>query len=300
MKETEVLIPEVEDFGIRIDKFLAERVDLTRSALQKLIENGMVTISGKPINKNHIIKTGDIIYVNIPEPEFSSIEPEDISLNIIYEDSAIIVVNKQKGMVVHPAPGNYSGTLVNALLYHCGGSLSGINGVIRPGIVHRIDKDTSGLLIVAKTDAAHVNLALQIQAHTFERIYHAVVIGNLKNDSGTINAPIGRHKTDRKKMAVTTDGRSAVTHYKVIERFNKFTYVELKLETGRTHQIRVHMASVGHPVLGDTVYGTASNMVSGQCLHAKTLGIKHPETDEYMVFDSELPEYFMKILLGGA
>ncbi|MCL2519215.1 MAG: RluA family pseudouridine synthase, partial [Oscillospiraceae bacterium] len=233
MKETEVLIPEVEDFGIRIDKFLSERVDLTRSALQKLIENGMVTISGKPINKNHIIKTGDIIYVNIPEPEFSSIEPEDISLNIIYEDSAIIVVNKQKGMVVHPAPGNYSGTLVNALLYHCGGSLSGINGVIRPGIVHRIDKDTSGLLIVAKTDAAHVNLALQIQAHTFERIYHAVVIGNLKNDSGTINAPIGRHKTDRKKMAVTTDGRSAVTHYKVIERFNKFTYVELKLETGR-------------------------------------------------------------------
>lgn len=291
------LTPNEAEIGIRIDVFVAERVDITRSASQKLLENGNVTVGDTPISKNYKLRSGDIINVILNKPEPLDTSAEEIPLDILYEDSSFVIVNKRKGMVVHPAAGNYTGTLVNALLYHCGDSLSGINGVIRPGIVHRIDKDTSGLLVVAKTDIAHVKLAEQIKNHTLERKYHTIVTGNIKSDDGVINAPISRHRTDRKKMAVISNGRNAVTHYKVLERFdNKFTYLEVQLETGRTHQIRVHMAHNGHPVLGDTVYGKPHHMVDGQCLHAKTLGIKHPVTGEYMIFDSELPDYFKAIL----
>jgi len=291
--------------GQRIDMFLAEREEITRSASQKLLENGFVFINGKPAVKNYKLRGGETLEYFIPDPVSMNAEPQNIPIDIVYEDRSVIVVNKPKGMVVHPAPGNPDGTLVNALLYHCGGSLSGINGVIRPGIVHRIDRDTSGLLIVAKNDDAHVKLAEQIADHSFDRTYQTVVIGNIKDESGKIDMPIGRHPVDRKKMAVVPDGRNAVTHYSVIERFGDFTHLELKLETGRTHQIRVHMSKTGHPVLCDPVYchgnsnkfeNSVKNIVMGQCLHAKTIGFIHPDTGEHMLFDSELPDYFKTVI----
>lgn len=299
MGETLLFCPEPEDAGSRLDAFLALNLEgKTRSAVQKLIDQGKVLVNGKCGKKNDKVKPGDSIRVEIPEPEPLELLPQDIPLDIVYEDEHLLVVNKPKGMVVHPAPGNPDGTLVNALLYHCGQSLSGINGVIRPGIVHRIDKDTSGLLMVAKNDLAHQSLAAQIAAHTFTRMYNTVVYGNLKTDEGTISAPIARHPTDRKKMAVVPGGREAVTHYQALERLPGFTLVECRLETGRTHQIRVHMAHIGHPVAGDPVYGPKKCITSlnGQCLHARLLGFVHPATGEYMEFDSGLPPYFTDFL----
>ena len=299
MGETLLFCPEPEDAGSRLDAFLALNLEgKTRSAVQKLIDQGKVLVNGKAGRKNDKVKPGDSIRVEIPEPEPLELLPQDIPLDIVYEDEHLLVVNKPKGMVVHPAPGNPDGTLVNALLYHCGQSLSGINGVIRPGIVHRIDKDTSGLLMVAKNDLAHQSLAAQIAAHTFTRMYNTVVYGNLKTDEGTISAPIARHPTDRKKMAVVPGGREAVTHYRALERLPGFTLVECRLETGRTHQIRVHMAHIGHPVAGDPVYGPKKCITSlnGQCLHARLLGFVHPATGEYMEFDSGLPPYFTDFL----
>ena len=282
----------------RIYKWVSEKVpDLTRSAVQKMISEGTVKVNGKTVAKNCRTNTGDIIEIVIPEPVVLSAEPENIPIDIVYEDEDLLVVNKPKGMVVHPAAGNYSGTLVNALMYHCEGRLSSINGVIRPGIVHRIDKNTSGLLIVAKNDGSHNKLALQIKEHSFTREYEAVVCGRLKEVSGTVNAPIGRHKTDRKKMCVTDlNSKEAVTHYTVIEQYERYAHVRLRLETGRTHQIRVHMKYIGHPVFGDDVYGTAYKGIEGQCLHARKIGFIHPVTDEYMEFDSPLPEYFTEVL----
>ena len=290
--------------GVRIDKYLLEQIDslASRSAIQKLCENGNVTIKGIPVSKNYKVHTGEEISVVLPDPVELDVMPENIPLEIAYEDSHLLIVNKPKGMVVHPAPGHASGTLVNALLYHCRDELSGINGVIRPGIVHRIDKDTSGLLIVAKTDAAHLGLAGQIKEHSFKRRYQAVAYGGFPSETGTIDAPIGRHKTDRKKMCVVTDpgqrARNAVTHYTVLERMGNFTYLQLELETGRTHQIRVHLASIGHPVAGDGVYGPKPPIAElhGQCLHAKEIGFVHPITGEYLEFDSPLPDYFEKFL----
>ncbi len=286
--------------GERIDKFISVNVEeLSRSASAALIDSGSVTVNGKNIAKNYKTRIGDLITVNVPEPKELETEPENIPLDIVYEDSDLLVVNKPKGMVVHPAPGNYSGTLVNALLYHCKDSLSGINGVLRPGIVHRIDKDTSGLLIVAKNDKAHIGLAEQIKEHSFTREYEAVVYGKLKDPTGTVDAPIGRHKTDRKKMCVTpNNSKNAVTHYRVIDYNNGFSHVALKLETGRTHQIRVHMSYIGHPVAGDSVYGPSKVITSlnGQCLHAKKIGFVHPISEEELFFDSELPDYFQEFL----
>lgn len=284
--------------GSRIDKWISDKdFGLTRSAAAKLITDGNVYVNGKKPSKNYRICTGDIIELDIPEPVMLSAEPENIPVDIVYEDDDLLVVNKPKGMVVHPAAGNYSGTLVNALMYHCSGRLSSINGVIRPGIVHRIDKNTSGLLIVAKNDFAHQGLAEQIKVHSFTREYEAVVCGRLRETSGTVNAPIGRHKTDRKKMCVTElNSKEAITHYSVITQFENYAHVRLKLETGRTHQIRVHMKYIGHPVLGDDVYGTPYKGIEGQCLHAKKIGFIHPVTGEYLEFDSELPEYFGRIL----
>ena len=284
----------------RIDKYISENAEnMTRSAVQKLIAEGCVTVNGKIPDKNLKLKTGDEITVNMPEPEICEALPENIPLDIVYEDNDLLVVNKPRGMVVHPATGNYTGTLVNALMYHCGDRLSSINGVIRPGIVHRIDKDTSGLLIVAKNDFAHNILAEQIKEHSFTRKYQAVVVGNVKDDTGTINAPIGRHQTDRKKMAVTLkNSRNAVTHYKVIARYNGYTHVELILETGRTHQIRVHMAYIGHPVAGDPVYSGKKYLtkLNGQCLHAYYISFTHPRTNEILAFSAPLPEYFTDFL----
>lgn len=289
-----------ESENVRLDKWLGEAFpEFTRSSLQKLMQQGNVTSGGKVLAKNYKGKAGEIIELLIPPPEHMDAQPEKIPLDIVYEDNDLLVVNKPKGMVVHPAPGHFSGTLVNALLYHCGDSLSGINGVIRPGIVHRIDKDTSGLLIVAKNDAAHGHLAQQIKEHTFTRMYEAVVYGNVKQDSGTVDAPIGRHPTDRKRMCVTEkNSRNAVTHYEVVARYNGFTHLRLKLETGRTHQIRVHMAYLGHPVAGDPVYGVKKVIASlgGQCLHARVIGFIHPTTGEYLEFSSDLPEYFTTFL----
>ena len=297
MSETVKLTPSAEDLGVRIDKYISDNIALTRSAVQGLISRGAVTADGKAISKNYKLRGGEMITVEIPEPEPMDAVPENIPLNIVYEDDDLLVVNKPKGMVVHPAHGNYTGTLVNALLYHCGESLSGINGVIRPGIVHRIDKNTSGLLIVAKNDASHLKLAEQIKAHSFTREYEAVVTGALKNTSGTVDAPIGRHKTDRKKMCVTPENsRNAITHYEVLKQYGGYAHVRLRLETGRTHQIRVHMAYIGHPVLGDDVYGKPYKGLEGQCLHARKIGFIHPSTDEYMEFSSELPEYFQSVL----
>lgn len=297
-------IAEPDDEGKRIDVFLAERSELTRSAIQKIIETGGVSVNGAPASKKRAVRNGDQIVLELPEPRDSEIVPEDIPLEIVYEDRDLLVVNKPKGMVVHPAPGNYDGTLVNALLYHCKGSLSGINGVIRPGIVHRIDKDTSGLLIVAKNDRAHLGLAGQISAHTFYRSYQAVCVGHMKSEEGRIDAPIGRNPRDRKKMAIVPDGRNAVTNWKLITDYGRFSHINCVLETGRTHQIRVHMAHIGHPLLCDEVYGAANSkferqnagLVRGQCLHAKTIGFVHPINGEDMFFDSELPDYFKTVL----
>lgn len=289
----------VEDAdGARIDKWIPERdCGISRSMLQKLISEQKIMVNGKFIAKSYLVKKGDIIAIEIPEPVELDIVPENIPIEIVYQDEYLLVVNKPKGMVVHPAAGNYSGTLVNALLYHCKGQLSSINGVIRPGIVHRIDKNTSGLLIVAKTDKAHVGLAEQIKAHTFTREYHAVICGILKNSNGIIEAPIGRHPVDRKKMCVTeNNSKNAKTEYTVLAEFNNYSYVKLKLFTGRTHQIRVHMAYIGHPVFGDDVYGKPSKHCEGQCLHAKKIGFVHPIDGKYYEFDSELPDYFKFVL----
>lgn len=281
----------------RLDKLISDSSELSRSAAAKLIERGLVTVNGKSADKKTVLKSGEIAVVEIPEPEIRDILPEDIPLDIVYEDADLLVVNKPKGMVVHPAAGHFSGTLVNALMYHCKDSLSGINGEIRPGIVHRIDKDTSGLLIVAKNDFAHIGLSEQIKAHSFSREYQTVVCGNIKQD-GTVNAPIGRHKLDRKKMCVTAENsREAITHYSVLRNFAGYTHLVVRLETGRTHQIRVHLSYIGHPVAGDEVYGNGKpKWLAGQCLHAKKIGFVHPRTGEYLEFDSDLPDYFKKFL----
>ena len=284
--------------AVRIDVFVAQVSDISRNRACELLEKECVWVNGKTATKKTKLKKGDILEVDIPEPQIYEVEAENIPLDILYEDDDLLVVNKPKGMVVHPAAGNYSGTLVNALMYHCKDSLSGINGVMRPGIVHRIDKNTSGLLMVAKTDNSHNALAEQIKEHSFKREYEAIVYGNIKNDFGEVNAPIFRHPTKRKQMAVVEGGRDAVTHYEVINRFNGFTHLKLRLETGRTHQIRVHMAYIGHPVAGDEVYGPKKviTALNGQCLHARTLGFVHPETKEYMEFISDLPQYFTSFL----
>ena len=298
---SEVLIEVPENFeGERIDKFLSVLLeDSSRNAIQKLIENGKVLVNGAIVNKKYKVSADDEITMLPSELKPLDAEPEDIPLDIVYEDEHLLVVNKPRGMVVHPAPGNYSGTLVNALLYHCKDSLSGINGILRPGIVHRIDKDTSGLLIVAKTDKAHLGLAEQIKEHSFTREYNAVIVGHLKEQEGTINAPIGRNPKDRKKMCVTqTNSKNAVTHYNTIQDYEGYSHISLKLETGRTHQIRVHMAHLGHAVAGDYVYGNdkKSAYLNGQCLHAIKIGFVHPITQEYLEFTSELPDYFTEFL----
>lgn len=286
--------------GKRLDKLISDELeDISRSAAVKLIESGNVKLNGKQPSKSSKPAAGDLLEIYLPEPQLLDVKAENIPVEIVYEDSELLVVNKPKGMVVHPAPGNYSGTLVNALMYHCGDRLSSINGVIRPGIVHRIDKKTSGLLIVAKTDSAHIGLAEQIKLHSFTREYEAVVCGRLKGSEGTIDAPIGRSTADRKKMCVTDkNSKRAVTHYSRIKSYSGYEHIRLKLETGRTHQIRVHMRYIGHPVLGDEVYGKSFRGVDGQCLHAKKIGFIHPISGEYMEFDSELPDYFKAVLKG--
>ena len=297
----EILIDVPQEYeGERIDKFLSILLkDSSRNSIQKLIEDSKVLANGNTVNKKYKVKTDDEITVLPSELKPLDAEPENIPLDIIYEDDDLLVVNKPRGMVVHPAPGNYSGTLVNALLYHCKDSLSGINGILRPGIVHRIDKDTSGLLIVAKNDRAHIGLAEQIKEHSFTREYNAVIVGHLKENEGTVNAPIGRNSKDRKKMCVTyQNSKEAVTHYSVIEDYDGYSHISLKLETGRTHQIRVHMAHLGHPVAGDVVYGNdkKSTFLNGQCLHAIKIGFIHPITGEYLEFTSDLPDYFKDFL----
>ncbi|MGN0106237.1 MAG: RluA family pseudouridine synthase [Hominilimicola sp.] len=287
-----------ENSGERLDKFIADNSDISRSYAAKLCEDGLVMLGGKPLAKKYKITGGEEITIDVPEPEELSIEPEDIPLDIVYEDSDVIVVNKPQGLCVHPAPGNERGTLVNGLVYHCGGELSAINGVIRPGIVHRIDKDTSGLLIVAKNNEAHLKLSEQLKEHKAMRKYVALVNGNIKEEGGTINKPIGRNPADRKKMAVVQGGREAVTYFNVLERYGQYTLVECILETGRTHQIRVHMASIGHSIVGDPLYGIKKEKfnLSGQLLHAKTIGFVHPTTGEMMEFSSEIPEHFRNVL----
>lgn len=293
-------IIENDNIGKRIDKFLSENIDdISRNQLSILIEEKNVTVNGKSVSKSYKLAFGDNLIVIVPEPVEIEATPEDIPLDILYEDDHIIVVNKPKGMVVHPAAGNYSGTLVNALLFHCDGNLSGINGVLRPGIVHRIDKNTSGILVVAKSDLAHKSLSEQIKEHSMVREYRAIIYGHLKEETGVINAPIGRSQIDRKRMCVTDkNSKNAVTHYNVLEDFNAFSYISCRLETGRTHQIRVHMSYIGHPLAGDDVYGPKKVIteLSGQCLHAVKLGFIHPQTREYMEFTSELPDYFTRFL----
>ncbi len=297
MTRHELVFPE-DAAGSRLDKWIASlEIGLTRCAVQGLIAAGNVLVEGKEIPKNCRPKVGQRIEVIVPPPEEIEVVPQDIPLAIVYEDADLLVVNKPKGMVVHPAPGNYDETLVNALMFHCKGSLSGINGKIRPGIVHRIDKNTSGLLIVAKNDNAHQKLAVQIKEHSFTREYEAIVTGAFREPTGTVNAPIGRHPIDRMKMCVTDkNSKEAVTHFEVLKQYGGFAHIRLRLETGRTHQIRVHMAYIGHPVYGDNVYGKAVKGVQGQCLHARKIGFVHPVTEEYMEFSSELPTYFEKIL----
>mgnify|MGYP000302193280 CR=1 FL=1 len=281
-----------EDAGVRIDKYLAEQLpDITRSYLQKLLKDGSVQMNGKPVKASTKIAAGALIALTIPEPEEPEILPEDIPLDILYEDSDVILINKPKDMVVHPAAGHYTGTLVNALMYHCKGDLSGINGVLRPGIVHRIDKDTTGVLIVCKNDRAHNALAEQLKEHSITRKYRAIVCGNLKEDEGTVDAPLGRHPQDRKKMAIVrSGGKRAVTHYRVLERFGNYTYIECRLETGRTHQIRVHMKSIGHPLIGDFLYNPDFTKINRQALHSYRLRFTHPVTKKPLVFTAPLPE----------
>ena len=299
MEQREYIV-EAEGAGQRIDRFLSgEDTGLSRSALQALVADGHVLCNGRLVAKSLKLKAGDTIVLEIPDAKPIEAVPQDIPLEIVYEDEHLLVVNKPKGMVVHPAPGNPDGTMVNALLWHCAGRLSGIGGAIRPGIVHRIDKDTSGLLVVAKTDAAHQALTEQMSVHSIHRVYHAVVYGNLKEDTGFVEAPIGRDPKDRKKMAVTQENsKYAYTGWQVLERFGNFTYIACKLKTGRTHQIRVHMASIGHPLAGDAVYGPKNciRSLNGQCLHAKELGFVHPATGEWMQFDSSLPDWFQDYL----
>ena len=296
-----------ENAGKRLDSYLAETSDLSRSAAAKLIESGAVTVNGKRAEKKYSVKENDEIEIEMPEPEEYEAQPENIPLDVVYEDSDIIVINKPSGMVVHPAPGNYTGTLVNALLYHCKDSLSGIGGVMRPGIVHRIDKDTSGLLVVAKNDQAHRALSEELGYHGIEREYHALVRGGFKEPSGTVDLPIGRHPVDRKRMAVIKSGegaRDAVTHYEVIRSYGQITYLKLRLETGRTHQIRVHMSYLGHALLGDEVYASTKTLFEkqhaplfdGQILHAKRLSLTHPRTGERMTFECPLPSNFEKLI----
>ena len=304
--EDEILLIQAEESGERIDALLAHTVEgLSRSAAQRLLEEGYVLLHGQPVRKNYKCAAGDCFEVCLPPPEDVELVPQDIPLAVAYEDGDLIVVNKPRGLVVHPAPGHPDGTLVNALLVHCGDSLSGIGGEKRPGIVHRIDKDTSGLLIVAKNDFAHQALSEQLKDRSLSRTYEAVVRGSLREDSGTVDRPIGRHPTDRKRMAVTEkNSRPAVTHWEVIARYRGYTHVRCHLETGRTHQIRVHMASIGHPLLGDFTYGAPSpdKGLEGQCLHARQLRFVHPRTGETVLIESELPEYFTQVLarLGEA
>lgn len=290
-----------EEFeGIRVDKYLCEIIsDISRSYIQKLLKNEHILVNQSICKANYKVKSGDKINVDIPEPLEANIIPEDIPLDIVFEDEDFLIVNKPKDMVVHPAPGHYTGTLVNALMYHCKDHLSEINGVLRPGIVHRIDKDTTGTLIVCKNDFSHNFIANQLKIHSITRKYVAIVNGVILDDEGTIDAPIGRHETKRKQMAINyKNGKNAVTHYKVLKRFKKYTYVECQLETGRTHQIRVHMASIHHPLLGDEVYNHMKSpyKLQGQCLHAKTIGFIHPSTKEYVEFEAKLPDYFQHLL----
>ncbi len=294
------LMATAEAQGERIDRFLSGQYEaLSRSFLQKLLKNGDVLVNGSPVKASYTVTEGDDIVLNVPEALEPEIVPEDIPLSVLYEDQDVILVNKPKGMVVHPAAGHNTGTLVNALMYHCRGELSGINGVLRPGIVHRIDMDTTGVIVACKNDMAHAFLAAQLKEHTITRRYQAIVHGSFKEDEGTVDAPVGRHPQDRKKMCVNEkNGRNAVTHYRVLRRFEKFTHIECRLETGRTHQIRVHMAYLGHPLLGDAVYGPAKCLyrLKGQTLHAGILGFIHPRSREYVEFTAPLPEYFEKLL----
>ena len=302
MKETEsefLYFTEVNP-GLRIDKYLSEQMtSYSRSHIQKLLKNQCVQVNNLPVKVNYKLRTGDQIKVCLPEPETLNVEPENIPLDILYEDQDLLVVNKPKGMVVHPAAGHYSGTLVNALMYHCKDQLSGINGILRPGIVHRIDMDTTGTLVVCKNDISHQSLAEQLKEHSITRRYRAIVHGRLKED-GTVNAPIGRHPTDRKKMSIhAKNGKPAITHYRILKQYKEYTYIECQLETGRTHQIRVHMASIGHPLLGDQIYGPSKvpyKNLQGQTLHAMILGFLHPTTQKYMEFEAPLPEYFQHLL----
>lgn len=297
MDEFTLTIEDSTDVGIRIDKYLATALpDKSRSYYQKAIDEGRVLVNGQPVKSKYQTKLGDDIIVSIEPVKEIDILPEDIPIEILYEDSDVIVVNKPKGMVVHPAPGHYTGTLVNALMYHCKDSLSGINGEIRPGIVHRIDMNTTGSLLICKNDKAHNDIAAQIKVHSVNRIYKGIVVGNFKDEEGTINAPIGRNPKDRKKMAVVADGREAITHFKVLEQFKGYSYVQFKLETGRTHQIRVHMAHIGHPLLGDDVYGKPVGKLLGQTLHAQTIGFVQPSTGQYVEVDAPLPAYFEDLL----
>lgn len=292
----------VEDgITVRIDKYLSDCIeDLSRSYLQKLLKEGRVSVNGQPVKSNYKVSGGEIITLEVPEAVEPEIVPEELELDILYEDKDIILINKPKGMVVHPAAGHYTGTLVNGLMAHCREDLSGINGVMRPGIVHRIDMDTTGVLVVCKNDASHNAIAEQLKVHSITRKYYAIVHGVIKEAEGTVNAPIGRHPTDRKRMSINEkNGKEAVTHYRVLRRYRRFSYVECQLETGRTHQIRVHMASIGHPLLGDQVYGPSKcpfTGLHGQTLHAGVLGIQHPSTGEYMEFHAPLPAYFEELL----
>ena len=295
-----ILTRTADQNGERADAFLARTVEeLTRSAAQRLLEEGAVTLNGRPLKKNYKTVPGDVLEITLPDPEPVDVVPQNIPLDVVYEDSDVIVINKPVGMVVHPAPGHADGTLVNALLYHCGDTLSGINGELRPGIVHRIDRDTSGLIIAAKNDKAHLALAEQLQDHSLARVYEAIAVGGFREDSGTVNAPIARHPVDRKRMAIDPrNGRHAVTHWRVLERFSGCTHIQCQLETGRTHQIRVHMASISHPLLGDVVYGNKKPYpgLAGQCLHARKLKFVHPSTGNLVEVECPLPDWFENTL----